>query len=229
MHYANRQDAGKRLAAILQTYKDKDDDVVVLALPRGGIILGAEVARALHAPLGLILVRKISHPAAPEFAIGALAEGNVAVYDEHEVLMVDEEWLEEAEAHARATIDQRRESYYGNDFAPPEVTGKTVIVVDDGMATGLTARAAVKALRRQNPKRVIVAVPVASTESVYALRRMTDDVITLDDPRLFQGAVGAHYDHFEQVNDEEVRTLIREVLDDIHKTTPRRTLFAQPG
>ena len=222
MNYVDRQDAGRQLAAALQSYKDQD--VVVLALPRGGIVLGAAVAHALHAPLGLVLVRKIAHPAAPEYALGAIAEGDVAIYDEHAILQVDEEWIEEAEAQSKALIDARRNRYYGDDFTPPSVTGKTVIIVDDGIATGLTFQAAIQAIRRQNPARVIVAAPVASQESVYDLRSICDDIIILGDPHLFSGAVGAHYDRFEQVNDEEVRKLLWEVQDDIQKTTPAGTL-----
>lgn len=222
MSYVDRQDAGRQLAAALQSYKDQD--VVVLALPRGGIVLGAAVARALRAPLGLVLVRKISHPAAPEYALGAITEGNVSVYDEHAILQVDEEWIEEAEAQAKALIDVRRDLYYSDDFTPPSVTDKTVIIVDDGIATGLTFQAAIQAIRRQSPTRVIVAAPVASQESVYDLRRICDDIIILEDPYRFSGAVGAHYDRFEQVNDEEVRKLLREVRDDIQKTTPAGAL-----
>ena len=222
MSYVDRQDAGRQLATALQSYKDQN--VVVLALPRGGIILGAAVARALHAPLGLVLVRKIAHPAAPEYALGAIAEGNVSVYDEHAILQVDEEWIEEAEAQAKALIDTRRDLYYGDDFTPPDVTGKTVIIVDDGIATGLTFQAAIQSIRRQSPARVIVAAPVASQDSVYDLRRLSDDIIILEDPYQFSGAVGVYYDRFEQVNEEEVRKLLREVRDDIQTATPASAL-----
>lgn len=212
MSYVNRQDAGKQLAKVLRPFKS--DNVVVLALPRGGIVLGAEVARELKAPLGLVLVRKIGHPAYSEYAIGAVAEGDKPVYNRQEVAAIDEHWLKQAEAAAHELIEHRRKLYYGEDFRPPEVTGKVVILVDDGIATGLTMEAAVRAIQNKQPKRVIVAVPVAAPESVGALETIADEVIVLDKPENFGGAVGAHYQEFDQVNDEEVRALLREVSVD---------------
>jgi putative phosphoribosyl transferase len=216
MRYANRQDAGQRLAKVLRRFMGKD--VVVLALPRGGIVLGAEVSRELQAPLGLVLVRKIGHPAYSEYAIGAIAEGEKPVYNEQEVSEIDEDWLKKAEASARELIERRRKLYYGEDFIPPEVAGKVVIIVDDGIATGLTMEAAVRAIQNRQPKRVIVAVPVAAPESVDKLESIADKVVVLDKPGGFRGAVGSHYLEFDQVNDEEVKTLLREVRDDIRQT-----------
>lgn len=219
MRYVNRQDAGQLLGQALRRFKN--ENAVVLALPRGGVVVGAEVARILLAPLGLVLVRKIGHPHNPEYAIGAIAEDEPAIYNEHERLSASEHWLKQAEADARKLIDRRRELYYGEDFVPPSIEGKTAIIVDDGIATGLTMEAAVKAVRRQNPAKVIIAIPVAPADSTYELEGLADEVIVLD--KNLQGAVGAHYQQFEQVNDEEVQELLREVQNDLLQTpTPHR-------
>lgn len=221
MSYINREDAGKRLAQVLRHFKGKD--TVVLALPRGGIVLGAEVAKELKAPLGLVLVRKIGHPSYSEYAIGAVAEGEKPVYNENEVATIDEEWLKEAEASARELIEHRHELYYGEDLTPPETEGKVVLLVDDGIATGLTMEAAVRAMQNKHAKRVIVAVPVAPRDSIDTLEAIADEVVVLDNPDSFLGAVGSHYMEFEQVDDEEVRTLLREVRDEIQQTASTRT------
>jgi predicted phosphoribosyltransferase len=217
MSYHNRQDAGKQLVNVLSQYKGMS--VVVLALPRGGVVLGAEVANGLQAPLGLVLVRKIGHPSYAEYAIGAIAEDEAPVYNEQEIRGINKSWLKQAELSARELIQHRRELYYGEDFMPPKVKGKTVIIVDDGIATGLTMEAAALAVRNQHPKQVVVAVPVASQESVDRLKSMVDRVIVLDNPEDFLGAVGAHYQEFNQVNDEAVRALLREVHYDIQQDT----------
>lgn len=215
-YYIDRQDAGRHLAKVLRRFEG--DDVVVLALPRGGIVLAAEVARELEAPLGLVLVRKIGHPTAPEYAIGAVVEDEKPVYNEDEAVIVDTGWLKQAEKSARELIERRRKLYYGKDLAPPDVAGRTVILIDDGIATGLTMEAAVRAVHSKHPKQIIVAVPVASVESVAELEDLADEVIVLDKPARFRGAVGSHYMEFEQVNDEEVKTLLWEVNDDLRKS-----------
>lgn len=211
--YVNRQDAGQQLGEALRRFRG--DNTVVLALPRGGVVVGAEVARELLAPLGLILVRKIGHPHNPEYAIGAIAENEPPVYNERERLSASEHWLKQAEADARKLIEKRRKLYYGEDFKPPAIENKTIIIVDDGIATGLTMEAAIKAVREHGPAKVVVAVPVAPPECVYELAEIADEVVVLDKPETFKGAVGAHYQQFEQVNDEEVRELLREVQDDL--------------
>lgn len=204
--FEDRVDAGQQLAKELMQFKG--EDVVVLALPRGGVVLGAEVARTLEAPLGLVLVRKIGHPSYGEYAIGAVAEDGKAVYNQQELTSIDVAWLEKAEREARDLIERRRNLYYGRNFIPPSVDAKTVIVVDDGIATGLTMEAAVRTLQGK-AKRVIVAVPIAPSDSVTTLESLADEVIVLRDPAGFQGAVGAHYRRFKQVNDEEVKALLQ--------------------
>ncbi len=213
MSYLNRQDAGQQLAKALRRFQR--DNVVVLALPRGGVVLGAEVARELGTPLGLVLVRKIGHPSNPEYAVGAVAEDERPIYDKGGIATIDKRWLTQAEASARAIIAHRRKYYYGEDLTPPDIAGKTVIIVDDGIATGLTMEAAVLAVRRKRPKRIVVAIPVAASGSVKKIRDIADEVLVLDNPDNFLGAVGAHYRHFEQIDDEEVRKLLREVNDDL--------------
>ena len=208
MSYLNRLDAGKKLSVALREYEGSD--VVILALPRGGVVLGAEVAKALKAPLGLVLVRKIGHPTYSEYAIGAIAEGDVPIYNEQELVGIDNTWLQRAKSSAKELLAHRHEIYYGKDFQPPDISGKTVIIVDDGIATGLTMQAAIHAVRGKKPKRVIVAVPVASRESVRLLENIADQVLVLEGPESFLGAVGSHYQEFNQVNDEEVKSLLRE-------------------
>ncbi|HET7673501.1 MAG TPA: phosphoribosyltransferase family protein [Candidatus Saccharimonadales bacterium] len=216
MSYFDRTDAGKKLASALNRFKGKD--AVVLALPRGGIVLGAVIARKLEVPLGLILVRKISHPYSPEYAIGAVVEDEEPVFNESESLYADRKWLDTAVASARELINRRRELYYGDDFHPPEVAGKTVIIVDDGIATGLTMTASVKAMRSKHAGRVVVAVPVASSDSVEGLEALADEVIVLDNPNAFMGAVGVHYRHFDQVEDKQVKKILREVSHELQQT-----------
>lgn len=215
MRFIDRRDAGRQLAYKLANFESVN--TIVLALPRGGIILGKEVAKTLNAPLGLVLVRKIGHPYNAEYAIGALAEDEMPVYNEAEIAAIDASWLKKAEMAAHELIEKCRQVYYGNDFTPPNAKGKTVILVDDGIATGLTIQAAVKALKQKKPKKVIVAIPVAPRDSVAKLKQLADEVILLDDPDNFLGAVGAHYQNFPQVNDEEVKSILREARDDLHQ------------
>jgi predicted phosphoribosyltransferase len=217
MYFRDRDDAGEKLAHRLAYLQDTG--AVVLALPRGGVVLGAIIARSLRAPLGLILVRKISHPANEEYAIGAIAENDPPLYNNGDMTAIDHDWLTHAETAARELIQSRRALYYGNDFTPPTILHKTVVVVDDGMATGLTMEAAIASVLRHKPKRTIVAVPVASHDSITLISRLVDEVIVLDNPDLFLGAVVAHYQLFEQVNDDEVTRLLREVHYDLQQTT----------
>lgn len=219
MIFIDRQDAGKRLARQLERFNT--GNTVVLGLPRGGIVLAAKVARKLGAPLGLILVRKIGHPFYPEYAVGAIVEGEQPVYNESETAGIDRGWLSEAETAARNLISKRRELYYGDNFEPTETVGKTVIIVDDGIATGLTMEAAVRAMQNKGARQIVVAAPVASAEGVNILGTIADEVVVLDKPENFSGAVGSHYRKFEQVNDMEVKKLLREASNYVHRKTTR--------
>jgi predicted phosphoribosyltransferase len=204
MRFHDRTEAGRLLATKLMAFADRPD-VLVLALPRGGVPVGFEVARALHAPLDVFLVRKLGVPGREELAMGALASGGVRVLNEDVVraLEIPEEVIDAASAEEQWELDRRERSYRGNRSAPP-VRGRIVILVDDGLATGSTMRAAVAALRRLQPARIVVAVPVASAETCAELRAEVDDLVCFWTPELFH-AVGLWYEDFTQTTDEEVR------------------------
>lgn len=199
----DRITAGRALAKAMTNYRDRQD-LLVLALPRGGVPVAYELAEALHAPLDLILVRKLGSPGQQELAMGAIASGGVRVLNEELVsyLHVSEETLENVAAREQKELERRERAYRG-DRPWPEITGKCVILVDDGVATGATMRVAIKALRKQNPKEVVVAVPVAPPDTIEVLRREADDVVCLAMPEPFT-AIGLWYVNFSQVSDEEV-------------------------
>lgn len=201
MQFLDRTEAGKLLAERLKKYTGQ---AVVYALPRGGVVVGAEVARALKVPMDLIMVSKIGHPYDPEYAIGAVAEGNQSVMDAAEVSEVDELWLDTTVHQKQLENERRRREYFPTDFQPPSVVGKAAIIVDDGIATGATMRAAIIAVRLLGPAKVVVAVPVAPADLVNPLSELADEMQVVDDPANFIGAVSAHYRHFPQVSDTEV-------------------------
>jgi predicted phosphoribosyltransferase len=180
---------------------------VIYALPRGGVVLGVEVARTLRAPLDLIVVRKIGHPIQPEYAIGAVAEDGYVVTNPDVVGMFNQRWLDEAVA-AELKEAQRRRALFLHGRAPVAVKDKIAIIVDDGLATGLSMRAAIHEIRGRNPKKIVVAVPVAAAETVEKLRPEIDDLVVLYIPERF-GAVGPFYQDFEQVRDDEVVAMMR--------------------
>lgn len=200
MTFTDRAEAGRLLAAELRKY---GDGAVVYALPRGGVETAAEVAHALDAPLDLIIARKIGHPFSPEYAVGAVTETGPLVWNEAERAGLDDIWAKQAEATERAEAKRRRQLYL-EDRKPISAAGKTAILVDDGIATGLTMQAAVQDIKNQQPEKIIVAVPVAPQDSIDALAEAVDEVIVLDDPNNFLGAVGPHYEHFPQLTDQEV-------------------------
>jgi predicted phosphoribosyltransferase len=205
--FRNRTDAGRQLAEKLAAYADRPD-VLVLALPRGGVPVGFEVARALGAPLDVFLVRKLGVPGYEELAMGAVATGGVRVLNDEIVrgLGILEHQIDAVVARELQEL-ARRERLYRGDRPPPDVAGRTVILVDDGLATGATMRAAVAALRRQRPAGIVVAVPTASPDTCEALKAEADDVICAMTPDPFF-AVGHWYDDFTQTTDEEVRDLL---------------------
>ncbi len=203
--FADRAEAADALAARL-VGMNLPAPVVVFALPRGGVPIGATVARALHAPLDLVLVRKIGAPWQPELALAAVAEGNPPeIVIDNEVrryVDVDDAWIRrEADTHLEEIARRRR--VYLRGRTPAEVEGRAAIVVDDGIATGTTMRAALKALRRRRPARLVLAVPVAPQDTLDAMRAEVDEVVCLSTPDPFH-AVGAHYVEFHQVGDDEV-------------------------
>jgi predicted phosphoribosyltransferase len=205
--FRDRRDAGRRLAAELTNYAEQND-VLVLALPRGGVPVAYEVARALHAPLDVFMVRKLGVPGYEELAMGAIATGGVRVLDEEVVRMLHlpRDVIERATAIEMTELE-RRERQYRGDRPAPDVRGRTVILIDDGLATGSTMRAAIAALKKEGAKRIVVAVPVAPPETCQALRAQVDDVVCAVTPEPFR-AVGLWYGDFSQTTDEEVRDLL---------------------
>jgi putative phosphoribosyl transferase len=204
--FADRHDAGRALAE--QLGRLAGEDVVVLALPRGGVPIGHEVAEALHAPLDVFVVRKLGLPGQPELALGAIASGGVEVLnaDVLAAYPVPRAVIDAVVREERAELD-RRERAYRDGRAPVPVAGRVAVLVDDGLATGATMRAAVLAVRRLHPARVVVAVPVGAREACDALRQVADDVVCVSTPDPFR-AVGLWYADFSQTTDDEVRALL---------------------
>jgi predicted phosphoribosyltransferase len=207
MVFRDRVDAGRQLGVRLGEYAGRDD-VVVLALPRGGVPIGYEVARALGAPLDVFLVRKLGVPGREELAMGAIASGGVRVVNREVVdeLHIPADVIDAVAAEEGEEL-RRRETAYRDGRPAPEVAGKTVILVDDGLATGSTMRAAVAAARRLGPTAAVVAVPVGAADTCEAFHNVADDVICLTHPDPFF-AVGNWYEDFSQTTDEEVRELL---------------------
>ena len=207
MLFRDRSDAGRRLARRLERYAGRAD-VVVLALPRGGVPVGFEIARALKAPLDVFLVRKLGVPGQEELAMGALASGGVRVINESLVrrLGIPAAMIEEVAAKEERELARRERVYRGSN-PPLPVAGRTVILVDDGLATGASLQAAAKASRQQDPARIVAAVPVGAAETCAEFRNIVDEMVCAETPEPFW-AVGNWYDDFSQTTDEEVRSLL---------------------
>jgi predicted phosphoribosyltransferase len=217
--FRDRREAGRLLAEKLVEYADRPD-VIVLALPRGGVPIAYEVARALNAPLDVFLVRKLGVPGHEEFAMGAIATGGVRVINDEAVRALGiPDYLIEAVAAKEQQELTRRERLYRDGRPPSDIRGKTVILVDDGLATGFTMLAAIKALRKQQTGRIVVAVPIAPPETCDQLREQADDVICAVTPEPFY-AVGLWYEDFSQTTDDEVRDLLTRANKEImaHQT-----------
>ncbi len=203
--FKNRSDAGKELAKRLRQYKNSN--AIVLALPRGGIVVGYEVARLLNVPLDIVVARKIGHPQNPEYAICTTDEKGTLLCNESEARLVNQDWLNKEIERQRQEAERRIKVYRGGK-KPFPITDKVTIIIDDGIATGLTMRLAVKAVRKQKPYCIIIAVPVAPSDIVSELRREVDEIIVLEPTENFMGAVGAHYQEFKQVEDDTVVRLL---------------------
>lgn len=208
MRFRDRRDAGRQLAQRLEHYRG--DNPVVLALPRGGVPIGYEVARALGAPLDVLVARKIGAPFHPELGVGAIAEGSPPVFDETTLrsLRLSVEDLRVTIDKERAELRRRVQRYRGDRPAVP-VTDQTVIVVDDGLATGVTARAALRSVAWRQPAQLILGVPVCAPETATSLLEDADDVVCVMTPQRFH-AVGAWYDDFRQTPDQEVVDLLEQ-------------------
>jgi predicted phosphoribosyltransferase len=204
--FADRSDAGKQLAAKLAAYSGPDTRV--LALPRGGVPVACEVASALNAPLDVFIVRKLGAPGREELAIGAIASGGVKVLNREtiEELAIDEAKIAEIVQREQLELRRREETYRGG-LPAQDVTGRVVLLVDDGLATGASMYAAILALRARSPAKIVIAVPVAPPDTVAQLQQYADDVVCLAMPRPFRG-VGAWYADFTQTTDEQVREML---------------------
>jgi putative phosphoribosyl transferase len=206
--FRDRSEAGRMLGEEMARRFGNREDVIVLALPRGGVPVGYEVARALRAPLDVFIVRKLGLPGHEELAMGAIASGGVQVLNEDVM-----GWMPLSRKAVDSVVERerielvRREKAYRGDRPPIEVEGRTVVIVDDGLATGSTMRAAIRALRKMRPEAIVVAVPVAARETCEALRSEADEVICLRTPDPFD-AVGLWYRNFEQTTDAEVHELL---------------------
>jgi putative phosphoribosyl transferase len=207
MIFTNRTEAGRLLARQLKSFARRKD-VLVLGVPRGGVPVAFEVATALHVPLDIFVLRKLGVPGHEELAFGALASGGVRVLDSQivEALSLSSLDIELAAAREQAELE-RRERVYRGERSPLDIKGKTVILVDDGIATGSSMRAAISALRRRKPARLVVAVPVAPPSTCHRLRAEVDDLVCVETPEPFY-AIGQFYRDFSQVTDEEVSDLL---------------------
>jgi putative phosphoribosyl transferase len=208
MTFTDRAEAGRRLAARLESYRrDRNDQPVVIGLPRGGVVVAAEVARLLEAPLDVVVVRKLGAPDYPEFAIGAIARGETVLNEEIDPGSLPPGYLDRVIATETRELERREALYRGGRAAVP-VAGRTVLVVDDGLATGSTAAAAVRALRHAGARHIVLAVPVAAPDSAARLARLADEVVCLATPADFR-AVSLWYRSFGQTSDEEVVELLQ--------------------
>jgi predicted phosphoribosyltransferase len=212
--FENRKEAGKKLAAELEKFMDKN--VIVLAIPRGGVIIGYEVASKLRAPLDVVVPRKLRAPNQPELAIGAITEDGNILLNEQIVnsLDVSNDYLMVESRRQKLEIERRLQVYKG-EHKIPKLKGYGVIVVDDGIATGFTMKAALTSVRKRGAKFVILAVPVSSSSSLKLLEKTTDQIICLYTPKLFY-AIGQFYKDFDQISDEEVKELLKKNKLEFH-------------
>ena len=201
--FKNRQEAGKLLADKLLNYKDTES--IIYALPRGGVVLGAEIADKLNLPLDIIITRKIGHPLNPEYAVCAISENGNVVCNEEEAEKIDENWLSRQSEDELKEAGRRRLLYKTKRLS---TEGKIAILVDDGIATGLTMLAAINEIREQKPMRIVVAVPVMPRDAESKILNVADESVSLEIPEYFAGAIGSYYEEFGQVSDEEVIELL---------------------
>lgn len=202
MLFRNRFDAGRQLAPLLAKYKDTD--AIVLALPKGGVPVGCEIAAILGLPLEVSLSKKIGHPGNKEFAIGSVSLNDIFL---NPSIVVPEDYVKSEVEKIRKVLQERLRQYMG-DKVPTSLSGKNVILVDDGLATGSTMVAAIHSVRKENPAKVIVAVPVSPKETAGRIRQLADEFVCLDIPEYFYG-VGQFYMDFHQLEDEEVEELLK--------------------
>lgn len=205
--FDDRKDAGRKLAAELEKFSDKK--AIVLGIPRGGVVIGFEIAKKIHAPLDIVVPRKLRAPNQPELAIGAITEDGNVILDQQLVysLNVSDDYILQESQRQKSEIQRRIQTYKG-DQGIPDLSGYTVIVVDDGIATGSTMKAALASVRKRGAESVILAIPVASASSLAMLKKDADETICLYTPAVFY-AIGQFYRNFDQTSDEEVKTLLK--------------------
>ncbi|RKX78853.1 MAG: phosphoribosyltransferase [Spirochaetes bacterium] len=208
--FKDRRDAGQQLASLVEE-KVSGENVIILGLPRGGVQVALEVAKALGCPLDVFLVRKLGVPGQEELAMGAVASGGIRVLNKQviEALNIDESTIEETTLREMEELERRAKVYRG-DVPPPDLKGKTVVLVDDGIATGASMKAVIEALKQRGPERIVVAVPLASEDSLYILGKEADEIICIETPEPFYG-VGVWYDSFPQNTDTEVCNWLKEI------------------
>lgn len=207
MRYKDRKDAGIKLAEALVQYKGAD--AVVLALPRGGVEIGFEVSRILEVPLDLVVTKKVGHPSNPEYAICAVSENGPNICNENETRNINEGWLNAEIENVKKEIKRRKEKYQAGQVIE-NLEGKIAIIVDDGIATGLTMLAAIEDIKSRKPFKIVVAVPMAPVEIQNEIKRITDNLIVLEKDKAYLGSVGAYYEQFLQLSDDEVIIKIKE-------------------
>ena len=210
MIFKDRQEAGYKLISKLQKYKNKAD-VIVLGLPRGGIVTAFEIAKGLNLPLDLVVTRKIGAPDNPEFAVGAITEKGEGIFNEATISIygISQRYIDK-EIKKEKKEAERRLRVYRENRPPLNLQGKIAILVDDGVATGLTLRAAIKSVKIKNAKKIVVAVPVIAQDSLEKIENEVDEVVCLDSP-LYLSAIGSFYESFTQTEDEEVIELMKKI------------------
>lgn len=206
MYFKDRVEAGKKLARALRIYQKENP--VIYALPRGGVVIGFEVARKLKAPLELIITRKIGHPSLPEYAVAAIAENGHLAANIPEVSLLNHRWFKKEAEKERQEAVRRRRIYLAGRL-PISPMGRTAILVDDGIATGLTIQAAIQELKHLHPKKIVVAVPVAPPDIIDQVKKIGVETVVLEAPSDFLGSIGAYFQSFIQISDEEVVELLK--------------------
>lgn len=205
--FKNRADAAQKLSEKLEKYKRSNS--IVLGIPRGGIVTASVIAKALSLPMGIIVVRKIGHPGNPEYAIAGVSESGSIIQDD-EVKNIDQVWFKQ-EVQAQFQEARRRRSKYWGRRPPLGLKGKIAILVDDGLATGLTMEIAIKELKSKDPAKIIVAVPVSPRDTANKIRDEVDEFISLIIPPFYAGSVGSYYEKFTQVDDDEVIQILSSI------------------
>ncbi len=207
MIFENREEAGEKLAQLLQK-KYASPETIVYALPRGGVVTAYAIAKKLNAHLDIVLTRKIGHPFEKEYALAVVSETGNVTANKKDLLLIDKDWFAAQVAQEMEEIKRRREVYMGNKKSL-SARNKIAIIVDDGIATGLTIKAAIAEIKSQNPQKIIVAVPVMPQDTLNELQRQVDEIVALDIDKNYLGSVGSYYKEFPQISDDIVMSLLK--------------------